>query len=368
MRIFSTTLIATAGMIVALAAPAGAATSLADDFGSMNAQWVFTAPRASWDAQLSAMAAGGVRGVRSDATWAAVEPNPPANGVHTYNWSSTDAVAGALAQRGLRWQPVLDYSAKWASRITGDEHALPTNPADYAAYAGAFAARYGPNGAFWRANPQLPAMPVRSYEIWNEENLSYFSHTGVDPSGYADLYAGARQAIHAQAASAQVVVGGLSPGGQDPPKFIEAMEARRPDLRGNLDAVALHPYATTEAAAVALVVRLRWGLWYLGSVNAPILANELGWSTAGSTPTTDAARAPMLAQLASDLARSDCGVTNVAPYTWTGNQAAGGAEAGYGLVDAAGNQSLAASAYLSTIRDVAAGKLGAPGSLKSCFG
>jgi hypothetical protein len=284
------------------------------------------------------MASGGVRAVRSDATWAAVEPNPPINGIHIYNWSSTDAVIGALAQHGLRWQPVLDYSAKWASQIPGDEHAPPKSVDDYAAYARAFAARYGDGGLFWTLHPELKALPVRSYEIWNEENLQYFWHTGVDPNGYADLYAAARQAIHAQMSSAQVMVGGLSPGGTDAPKYIEAMENHRPDLRGNLDAVAIHPYASSEPAAIG-----------------------------GSAATTDAARAQQLAQLTSDLARSDCGVTGIAPYTWLGNQAAGGAEAGFGLVDASGTQSQAAQAYLATIRDQEAGKL-QPGTVKSCFG
>ena len=97
---------------------------------------------------------------------------------------------------------------------------------------------------------------------------------------------------------------------------------------------------------------------------APIMANEFG---CGSAATTDAARAQQIAQLTSDLARSDCGVTGIAPYTWLGNQAAGGAEAGFGLVDASGTHSRAAQAYLSTIRDQEAGKL-QPGTVKSCFG
>ena len=119
---------------------------------------------------------------------------------------------------------------------------------------------------------------------------------------------------------------------------------------------------------MALVVRLRWGLWYLGSMNAPIVANEYGWSTGGSSAVTDAWRAAQTAQLNDDLARSDCGVGGVAPYTWIGYPAAGVAEAGFGLVDASGVQSAAAVAYLATVRAAVAGKLGAPGSLKSCFG
>jgi hypothetical protein len=334
----------------------------------MNAQWVFTQPRTAWDAHLAAMAKGGVRGVRSDATWAAIEPNPPLNGIHLYNWSSTDAVITALAQHGLRWQPALDYSAKWASSVAGDEHAPPKSVDDYAAFARAFAARYGQGGLFWTLHPELHALPVRSFEIWNEENLTYFWHPGADPSGYADLYAAARSAIHAQVPSAQVVIGGLNPGGQDPSQYIEAMETHRPDLRGNVDAVALHPYATSESAALAQVVRLRWGLWFLGSLNAPIIVNEFGWSTAASPPVSDAWRAQQVAQLTSDLARSDCNVTNVAPYTWIGNPAFGEPENSYGMVDANGHQSATAQAYLSTLRGVESGKIGPPGSLKSCFG
>ena len=96
------------------------------------------------------------------------------------------------------------------------------------------------------------------------------------------------------------------------------------------------------------------------------MANEFGWSTAGSAATTDAARAQQIAQLDEPPARSDCGVTSIAPYTWLAT-GAGGAEAGFGLVDASGTQSQAAQAYLSTIRDQEAGKL-QPGTVKSCFG
>ena len=198
MRISLAAFITTIGLVLALAGPAGAATKLPDDFAGMNAQWVFTAPRANWDTHLAAIAAGGIRGVRSDATWAAAEPSAPVNGVHTYSLAYFDAIVSALARRGLRWQPVLGYSAKWASQIPGDEHAPPTSAANYAAFAAAFAARYGEGGAFWTAHPELRAIPVRSYEIWNEENLSAFWHTGVNAGGYADLYAAAREAIHAK--------------------------------------------------------------------------------------------------------------------------------------------------------------------------
>src|SRR5436305_1175235 len=110
------------------------------------------------DQQLSAASSEGVRLGRSDAFWMAVEPNPPQNGVHTYNWAFTDFIASNLAKRGIQWLPILDYSAIWAAS-TSDYHSPPTSNDDYAAYAKALAQRYGPGGAFWLANPNLPNLP-----------------------------------------------------------------------------------------------------------------------------------------------------------------------------------------------------------------
>lgn len=346
---------------------AGTGTSAPEDFGGVNAQWVFWAPQPTWAAHLDAMAAGGIRNVRSDATWNSVEPAPPVLNNHLFFWSSFDSIVTALAKRSMRWQPVLGYSALWASSVTAEEHAPPADPATYAAYVSAFAARYGAGGAFWKAHPELTARPVRTYEIWNEENLSGYWKPVANPAGYANLYAAARLAIKAVDPAGVVMVGGLN-SGNDPPKYVEAMLAARPDLQGKLDAVALHPYAADADAALKVVVRLRRGLEFLGSGDAPIVANEFGWTTGGSQAKTDAWRAGQLATLTRDLARSDCGVTAVDPYTWTTlGLTVVNAEDGYAMVSQTGAQSATATAYLGAIRDVADGKVGAPGTLKACW-
>ena len=51
---------------------------------------------------------------RTDTFWATAEPNPPVNGVHTYDWTYDDKVVTALSQAGLRWQPIVDYATWWA--------------------------------------------------------------------------------------------------------------------------------------------------------------------------------------------------------------------------------------------------------------
>jgi hypothetical protein len=61
------------------------------------------------------MAAGGIKTVRFDATWATAEPTRPVRGHHRYAWRTFDDIAAALARHGLRWQPVLAYATPWAS-------------------------------------------------------------------------------------------------------------------------------------------------------------------------------------------------------------------------------------------------------------
>jgi hypothetical protein len=355
---------ATVALAIGCALPAQAAPA---EFGGMNAQWVFWGPKTSWDQHLTAMAAGGVKTVRFDATWATVEPAPPILGTHLFLWTTLDDVASAIAQHHMRWQPVLSYSTLWSSSQPGTTIAPPSHPADFAAFARAFAARYGAGGSFWGQHPELDPLPVRAYEIWNEENIPTYWKPAPDPGAYADLYAAARDAIHAVDPGGQVMVGGLA-NRDDPPKFVEGMLAHRPDLRGHLDAVALHPYANDAAAALAAVVRMRLGLQYLGSGDAPIIASEFGWTTTGQYAVTDAWRAGQVAQLTRDLARSDCNVTGVQLHTWVRlTELQSDAEDGFAVVHSDGTQTQTAVDYLATLRDVVGGGAGAPGSLKACW-
>ena len=113
-------------------------------------------------AELDALAQSGATEYRTDAAWPTVEPVAPAGGTHTYVWASFDAIATTLAEHGLRWFPILDYTPAWASS-DGSEFGAPTDPSAFAAYAAAFAARYGAGGSFWAAHPELPARPVAEY-------------------------------------------------------------------------------------------------------------------------------------------------------------------------------------------------------------
>jgi hypothetical protein len=274
---------------------------------------------AHWDAPLAAVHATGFRAARSDAFWMWAEPDPPAGGKHTYQWAKLDAEAGALAKHGLRWLPILDYSAPWAETVPGNYHSPPTSNDDYAAYAKAFAERYGRGGSYWSEHPSPEGAPVTTYEIWNEPNGPWFWHPTPDPAAYADMYLKAREAIKAVDPNATVVVGGLVADAT----FVERMYAARPDLRGNVDAIGWHAYGPTVNDLARGVRGLRQALVRLGDPDVPIHLTELGWPTHGTDPkakpivVSEDARAALLEVAAEAFARSDCNVAAVIPYTWT---------------------------------------------------
>jgi hypothetical protein len=266
-------------------------------------------------AQLDALQTTGATLARSDAFWERSEPSPPVGGVHRYVWTFDDQIAGSLAASHLRWLPIVDYTAGWAQSIPGLEHSPPSSSADYAAYAAALAARYGPDGSFWRAHPELPALPVEAFEIWNEPDNSAFWVPRPDPARYVQLYTSARDAIHAVDPGAQVIVGGLSA----PTSFLPQLLAADPRLRGEIDGVAVHPYARSPTEILDRVRGARHVLEQLGLATVPLYVTEFGWTT--SPPGAldylpESLRPSYIEQTLVDLAGSACNITATVLYTW----------------------------------------------------
>jgi polysaccharide biosynthesis protein PslG len=282
----------------------------------INAWALAQLPPAQIEPQLALMQAAGVTVVRRDAPWDQIEPIGPLALVHAYQWASTDEWVRELAVDHLTWQPVIDYSAPWAAVKSGNFlHSPPTDPAEYAAFAQALAARYGDSGSFWQANPQLPYEPVRIFEIWNEENDQAFWDTGVDPALYAQLYAQSRANIKAVDPAGQVIVGGLTDStAVTASQFVEGMFQSDPGLHGNVDGFALHPYAATDVAVEALLRAFRLTLDSLGESSTPIDITEFGWRT--GSPAVEQWRARAMGNLSVSLSRSNCGVRVISPYDW----------------------------------------------------
>jgi hypothetical protein len=345
-----------AAVISFLPASALAAGPPPDGFFGVNPGDLFHLPQSQWDTHLSAIADDGVQVVRMGAWWSDLEQGPPVNGVHTYSWSDIDKQVAALARHGLQWEPLLCFSATWGSRIDGDYNAAPRGTDNFASFGAALAQRYGRGGSFWSEHPELPALPVTAYEVWNEENAKVYWHPAT-PDDYADLYAATRSAIHKVDDGSRVVVGGLA--GADnsavmaPADFLRRMYAHRPDLRGAVDAVGFHPYARDPQGVYDKLAAFRHDLDDIAGPGVPLELTEIGWTT---VDVSESRRADYLSDVAATLSRTDCGVARVSAYSWLGpEQAAGDREQWFGIANKDGSNKPSASAYAAAVKQARSG-------------
>jgi hypothetical protein len=271
--------------------------------------------RAQIDQQLAAVARTGATVVRSDSLWEDSESQPPIGILHRYNWTLDDEVVSSLAAHGLRWLPIIDYAAGWARSRPTDVHSPPSSDTDYAAYAAAVASRYGPGGSFWVENPGIRPLPVLTYEIWNEPDNGTFWRPSPNPAAYATLYSGARSAIKSKQSGAQVLIGGLT----RPAWFLQALLASAPSLRGQIDGVAIHPYASSPKRVFIAVRAARLAMRSDGLGSVPLYVTEIGWTTHGSgfNFATEAERPGYISTTLSTLAHTDCGIAAVLLFAWT---------------------------------------------------
>ena len=336
------------------------------DYFGMNAQYVFKLPQADWQRQLQAIAALGIGVVRDDALWSWVERRPPVRGIHSYDWRIPDAMIAALAQNGLRWYPILDYSTPWDGSLGGPEgwKSAPIHPTYFAEYAGAFARRYGSGGEFWLAHPWLPYLPVQTYEVWNEPNLpDFWPDVRGAAARYGELLADAVPAIRAGDPAGHVTLGGLSPTGL--PEFLEELEARQPGLIGGVDAVAFHPYGGNFAGTGARVRMLREWLDQRGYAAMPIEITETGWA---SPPLEEEQRASRMSAMVEGLAASSCGITRIIPYTWLTFESSSDPEEWFGIANSDASLKPTGSALASAIGAVMGGRESAAAAGDPCSG
>jgi hypothetical protein len=279
---------------------------------------------------LDAIANAGIGFVRALAIRLAIEPVPPDELARDF--TETDDWVAALAEHGLRWRPVLGTpTPEWdRAQPSCAQKSPPADPAAFASYAGAVAARYGSRGSFWTEHSDLAELPIRDFEIWNEPNHFAFWCPAPDPAAFAELAALAAEAIHRAAPGARVTLGGLAPfQASDPPQrltpeeFIAPLVAADPSLAGAVDAIGVHVYGPTAAEPIAQLDAYRATLDRAGLGDKPMVVNEAGWYAAGENGSWPAVpeeqRAEYMEQLTGAVVRDRerLGIAAFAPYTWT---------------------------------------------------
>jgi hypothetical protein len=306
---------------------------------------------AAADAHLEQISELGLDFVRADVGWREAQPESS----DETSFESLDRWVAALASHGLRWQVLMvgTPTPRWAvdtgTYLQCGPQSPPADPAHLANFAGVFAERYGEGGTFWAENPDLPELPVVDYEVWNEPNFGAFWCPEPDPVAYAELYAAVGDAVRAVNSSHQSLIGGLvsfrdSDAGfgetprTDAATFLQGMVEARPGLIDEVDGIAVHAYETDVAGVLDTLAWYRDSAVGAGLEDVPFSLNEIGWYTAGSlgggSPLTEEDRAALLADVAEQVPRTDCGVESLAPYTWATAQAdTANAEDWFGVAD-----------------------------------
>jgi hypothetical protein len=228
------------------------------------------------------MAEAGIDSVRLPLFWAGVEAQDPS--IVRPNWSGFDREVELAAEAGIRVMPFVMLSPTW---IAEEGIEMPVhNAAQRAAWTrflNLAVRRYGPFGSFWNAHPKLNFLPIRAWEVWNEENLVTYS-TEPDPDDYAKLLRISGRVLHQADAGAQVLIGGFFGRPlQIPPNIASGAFLRGIYEAGNVkpyfDGVALHPYVADASAMGAQMNNLRRIMDSHHDRSTPLYVTELGWGS-----------------------------------------------------------------------------------------
>jgi len=263
-------------LALALALPSGAQGYLPPGFIGISPQ----NPANAKDFRL--MREAGISSVRLPFNWITVEPESPT--VAERHWDGFDHEVRLAAEAGLRIMPFVASSPKWVAPEGID---LPVTHGwqrrAWASFLRAAVRRYGDGGTFWRENLDLPYLPMRRWEIWNEENIVTFNGD-PEPKRFATLIRIAGRVLHREEPLSTVILGGLFGRPlQIPPNIGSGDFLARFYQAGHVkpffDGVGLHPYVADAKAMGGQLRNLRRIMRRYGDSRTPLFVTELGWGS-----------------------------------------------------------------------------------------
>jgi hypothetical protein len=283
---------------------------------------------------LSRQRAAGVRLLREPFRWDQVERSPG-----RYDFKRLDAFVVAAARRRLRILPILvdppSFRSSAPRRGAKRGSYPPRDPAALGRFGAVLVRRYGPDGSFWQRSPQLPRVPIRAWQVWNEPNLPVYWASGPDPAGYARLLRRTATELRRADPHAEVVSAGLSQTRLGTPfaTFVRGMY--RAGAGRALDSFALHPYARSAAGVLQAVKDARRLLEQLGA-SPPIWITEFGWASGGpASPFTvgEAVQARLAREALEGFARErrELGIRGAVYYDWRDARPSGAVGDFFGL-------------------------------------
>ena len=284
--------------------------------------------------ELDAMVGQGVQSLRVVFDWSTAQPyahesDVPANqrarfthdegGVPT-DYSLTDEVVAGAVRRHMAVLPVIIVAPQWDAVHANDFASPPRGTSAYASFVTALARRYGPGGTFWAEHSDLPVLPVREWQFWNEPSLTYFWDEAPWQTRYVALLRAAHDAVKAVDPQSTVVLAGLPNKSWPDLKSIYRHGARR-----LFDVVAIHPFTGRVKGVVAILDKVRAVMRRNGDAKKPLMVTELSWTSARhkaewtyGNETTDVGQAKKLSAAMGLLvkARHRLHLLRVYWYTW----------------------------------------------------
>jgi hypothetical protein len=224
----------------------------------------------------------GAKTVRWRMNWSNIEPSSG-----HFDWSAADAVVGDLAAQGIRVLPVMWGTPRWvaSSAITAPIATQAQRDA-WSAYLRAAIRRYGPGGNYWRGayrtqHPGKTALPINTWQIWNEANLKTAMNPST-PSAYAQLLTLSHTVIRQTDPKAKVMFAGLL---SHPPNGLTAWTFlgdvyQQPGARTAFDIMASNAYSGSVSGMLDDLGHIRHTMGTNGQGAKPLWISEVGWGSA----------------------------------------------------------------------------------------
>lgn len=204
------------------------------------------------------------------------------------DWSETDQLVAQAAQKGIHVLPFFYGTPSWLRPAGRSDASSPVATAyartKWKDFVKAAVQRYGPGGAFWDTYSGK-AQPIRTWQIWNEQNSKAKWAPRPSPRDYSTLLKLAHAAITGVDRDARLMLGGMfgTPFASGGPsltawKFL----ARLYDVKGiksKFDLVAAHPYSENLRGIKYQVDKLRRVMKANGDRRTKLAVTEVGWGS-----------------------------------------------------------------------------------------
>jgi hypothetical protein len=322
------------------------------------------------DSQLGTMVSSGVQTIRVAFSWSSAQPyesvsQVPAAQQSQYadvdgrptDFQATDAIVEAAARRRVTVLPTVLYAPSWDAVSNPGGVGYPSHYGPYAQYLTALIGRYGPHGSFWTANPGIPKVPIRAWQIWNEPNIAYYWKQPFAAS-YVSLLRAAHNAIKAADPGARVVLGALTNLAWQSLGQVYKV----PGARGLFDAVSVNGFTKLPADVILYMRLMRRAMDRFGDGRKPLIDTEISWPSAqGQTKehydfdTTRAGQARNIATLLPLIGseRASLGLAAFYYYTWIGPESQGNPDFDFAGLESYHDGEVTAKPALSAFRTAA---------------